>query len=59
MNVLSTVAAGIALILFTVDIIYGSVVLRWCHYSYSSYSCDFFGLNMVCISLLTDTLTSY
>lgn len=62
MNVLSSVAAGIALILFTVDIIFHteSVVLPRCHhYGYDGYNCNFFGQNMVCIPLLTDTLTTY
>ncbi|KAF5896772.1 membrane-spanning 4-domains subfamily A member 4A-like, partial [Clarias magur] len=43
MNVVSAVAAAIALILFVADMIFGSILTPWCHGCYynSNYSCDY------------------
>lgn len=61
MNVFSAVTAAIAMILFAVDVVYGSVFKRWCHHDgYSSYDrCDFSSLHLVCIPLMTHSISVF
>ncbi|XP_053493192.1 membrane-spanning 4-domains subfamily A member 4A-like isoform X2 [Ictalurus furcatus] len=48
MNVFSAVAAGVTLILFPVDMLYGSTLIPWCqHYYYDRYfRCDYSSVHM-------------